>query len=56
MVNKKLEKMLEYIINKPMYKEYIKSLEDISDSHTYYYPTPEGWTEYKERTWKGILK
>ena len=46
--------MLKYLIEKPMYKEYIKSLEDLSDSGTTYYPTAEGWTDYKKMTWKGI--
>ena len=50
----KCEKMLKYLIEKPMYKEYLKSLDDLSGSGTTFFPTPNGWKEYKERSWKGI--
>jgi len=52
----KIEKILNYLLEDILYKQYLRELDGKSDSITTYFANPDGWKEYKKRRMKEILK
>ncbi len=52
----KMEKILEYLLEDKLYKDYLKSLEHKSGGGFSFFPTPEGWKAYKKDKLNEVFK
>jgi len=51
-----MEKILKYLLDDKLYEDYLKSLDSKTGGGFTFFPTPEGWKEYKKDKLKEIFK